>query len=429
MPKTVYKLYDYQARFLRDRSRFKIGLWSRQTGKSFTAALEATDEAIAHADSLWIVLSAGERQSLEFMQKVRMHARVYGEVARLDDVELDAHTRRLSVTFGNGSRIIGLPANPNTARGYSGNVILDEFAFHEDSRAIWRGLVPTITRGYRLIVLSTPNGRNNMFYELWAHHDEFSHHKVTIPDAKAAGLNVDVDALRRALDPDGWQQEYLCEFLDEASALITYEMLDRAEMDAGAVPPGTGPLHLGMDVGRKRDLSVIWLLERVGDVYWTHGVRTLDRTPFHDQLEVLSEYLRNPRVRRACIDSTGLGAMLAEEAQRLHGRYRVEAVNFTAAVKEDLAMRLLRAFQDRALRIPPDREIREDIHKVRKVVTVAGNIRFEAERDDAGHADRFWALALALHAGSAPAAAAIGARPFSPRELGFVNLDPTGAAV
>jgi phage FluMu gp28-like protein len=129
--------------------------------------------------------------------------------------------------------------------------------------------------------------------------------------------------------------------------------------DAGC--PGDsagGPLYLGMDIGRKRDLTAIWLLERVGDVFWTRALRILEKTPFRDQLDVLSGYLRNPQLRRACIDATGIGAMLAEEAQRVHGQYRVEAVTFTGAVKAELAMPLLAAFQDRTVRIPQSRDIR-----------------------------------------------------------------------
>lgn len=141
---------------------------------------------------------------------------------------------------------------------------------------------------------------------------------------------------------------------------------------------------------------MIWLLQRVGDVNWTRRVIELVRTPFAVQREIVYGLL--PRVRRACFDSTGLGMQLAEEAR--HRFPQVEAVTFTPAVKSDLATTLRRAFEDRAVRIPIDAAIREDLHSVRRVVTSAGNIRFDAERDAGSHADRFWALALATHAQS-----------------------------
>ncbi|MDY7033983.1 MAG: hypothetical protein SVY10_18980 [Thermodesulfobacteriota bacterium] len=154
-----------------------------------------------------------------------------------------------------------------------------------------------------------------------------------------------------------------------------------------------------MDIGRKKDLSVIWIVETLGDVDYTRMVIAMERRPFREQREALFELL--PHVQRACIDSTGLGMQLAEEAQEEFGEYRVEAVTFTQAVKEELAFGLLRKFQDRTVRIPVDRKIREDLHGVRKVTTAAGNIRFDAARTDAGHSDHFWSLALAEHAAGA----------------------------
>lgn len=419
-PTTIYDLLPYQKRFLEDKSRFRLGLWSRQSGKSFTTALDAVLDCLAKPNTLWVCLSAGERQSLEWMQKAKLHCEAAGVAAELVGDKVEADIARLTINFPtNGSRIIGLPARPQTARGYSGNVILDEFAFHEDSRAIWRALVPTITRGYRLVVLSTPNGQGNMFHALCTGPEgaAFAKHTVTIEDAARQGLKVNLAELQAAIDPDGWRQEYLCQFLDEAGALLTYELISGCEIQDAApwdAAQDTAPIYVGMDIGRKRDLSVIWLLERLGDVLWTRQVKVMEKTPFRDQLDVLSAILRHPRVVRCCIDSTGIGAMLAEEAQRIYGQYKVEAVNFSGPVKAELAMPMLRAFQDRTVRIPQAREIRDDLHKIRKITTASGNIRFEADRDDAGHADRFWALALALHSAATTQAAGY----FQPQTFG-----------
>ena len=45
------------------------------------------------------------------------------------------------VSLSNGSRIIALPANPDTARSYEGDVTLDEFGFHIDARRIYEAIV------------------------------------------------------------------------------------------------------------------------------------------------------------------------------------------------------------------------------------------------------------------------------------------------
>ena len=407
MTKSVYTLLGYQRRFVEDKSRFRLGLFSRQCGKSFCTSLDAVMDALEHPNSLSVCLSAGERQSKEWMEKVRRHTEAVKCLCEFTGERFDAETASLTCRFPNGSRIIGLPANPDTARGYSGNVILDEFAFHKDNRAIWRALVPTITRGYRLTVVSTPNGTGDMFHELCEKElgREFSKHKVTILDAKADGLDVDVDALRNAVDEETWRQEYLCEFVDEAGAFLPYTLIsqcedERCERELGAC----GPLYVGFDVARKRDFSIIWVNELAGGRHICRKVIEMRDTPFSVQRDVLWDVLSLPNVRRCCIDRSGLGMQLAEETARRFGTWKVEGVQFTMGVKEALAYPLRSAMEDGDVRIPARREVREDLHKIRKVTTAAGNIRFQAEADEGGHADRFWALALAIHAadGSGP---------------------------
>jgi phage FluMu gp28-like protein len=408
-------LLPYQREWVDDRSRFKIWLASRQIGKSFALTLEPVLDTVERQTN-WVYLSVGERQARELAEKAKLHLdAIKMAAAAMEDYFLGASGDRytqLEYRLPNGARHIFLPANPDTARGYTANLALDEFAFHKDSKAIWTALYPSITRhaDLKVRICSTPNGKSNKFFELWEGRDEkatgkqvWSRHRTDIFEAVAAGLAVDPEELRLALADDfAWAQEYLLEFTEENTAYLSYELIASCE-DANAttdqlideLDPGT-PKFLGFDVGRHRDLSVIWILEKVGDVHWTRRVLELRNTPFATQREVLYGLL--PYVNRACIDATGLGEQLAEEAKVKFG-YRVEPVKFTAEVKNDLATTTRRTCEDKRVRIPVDRAVREDLHSVRRLVTSAGNIRFDAEREEGSHADRFWALALALHAG------------------------------
>ncbi len=397
-------LLPYQHRWVKDGSRFKIGLWSRQTGKSFAGTLEAVLDAVERPGTTWVMLSAGERQSRELAEKAKLHLAALkqgAEVLESRFFEAGVDVTQLEIRLPNASRLIFLPANPRTARGYTGNVFLDEFAFHQDSHAIWAAMFPLITRrpDLKIRVMSTPAGPQGKFYELWEKGGEaWSRHKVTIYDAVAQGLPVDPEELRRGIADDWvWQQEYLCEFVSEEEAFLPWTLIlqnEAQEDPRGEWDPERA--YLGMDVGRHRDLTVLVVLERVGDVYWVRLLEALHRLPFAQQEARLHALL--PRVRRACLDATGLGEMLAENARRAFGP-KVEPVKFTPEVKADLAQRLRLSFEDRKVRIPPDdRALREDLHAVRRVVTPSGNVRYDAERSERGHADRFWALALALHA-------------------------------
>jgi phage FluMu gp28-like protein len=152
----------------------------------------------------------------------------------------------------------------------------------------------------------------------------------------------------------------------------------------------TGSLWLGVDVARKRDLTVFWLNEQAADVHWTRAVMALQKAKFSTQRQVFDDLMAG-RVRRGCIDANGVGAQLAEEAEeRWSGR--AEGVSLNGQVPGMIATKVKKVFEDRLIRIPDDAEIRKDLHQVRRTFTEAGNIRFEAPRTKDGHADRFWAL-------------------------------------
>ena len=93
--------------------------------------------------------------------------------------------------------------------------------------------------------------------------------------------------------------------------------------------------------------------------------------------------------------------MLAEHLVQRYGG-AVEPVMFTAQFKERIAPMVKQGFEDRTIRIPDNREVRTDINAVKRFVTPAGNVRFDAEHTDRGHADRFWALAMVVNAATQP---------------------------
>jgi len=153
-----------------------------------------------------------------------------------------------------------------------------------------------------------------------------------------------------------------------------------------------------VDVGRVHDLTVIWVVERLEDVCFTRQVACLEKATFAEQEERLYGILALPNLKRCCIDQTGMGRQFAERAAQRFGEYKVEGINFTSGVKEDLAYATRAAFEKKTVRIPADKWIRADLRSLRKEATASGHTRFTGERTQLGHADRFWALALALHA-------------------------------
>ena len=144
----------------------------------------------------------------------------------------------------------------------------------------------------------------------------------------------------------------------------------------------------------------MWLFEQLGDVLWTRAVIVFRKTSFSEQ-EAMFDRLMRLGVKLACIDQTGMGEAVVEDAVRRWGVYRCEGVKFTAPVKAELAGQIRQRFEDRTIRIPISNDVREDLHCVRRMTTTAGNVRFEGETQGS-HADRFWAAALGVHAAHNP---------------------------
>jgi len=431
------QLLEYQAAWVKDGSRFKIGLWARQTGKDMAATAEAVFHCHLRRKTSWIIVAAGERQALESFSKAKDWAeatRVAVENVSEKRLSAGGILNAAEITFWNGSRIIALPARAETVRGYSANVILTEFAFHDDPVGIWRALYPSISnplRGgeKRLRVISTPNGPGDLFHRLWTGTDNgFAKHRMTIHDAVRRGLKIDVEELRKGLnDPDGWAQEYECEFLDSGGVLLPYELIGSCE-DAGAtevrrVGAACGELVCGIDFGRQHDRTVCWMFERVGDVYWTREVLVLDKMATPEQVELL-----RPRLavaRKVCLDYTGAGVGLGDYLGKEFGFYdpgqhrfgKIELCQFTAGLKNELFSKLRMAFEAKKLRVPVCPAIREDLHGMRRVTSANGVISYKATSNADGHSDRCTALALALRAAGEVRPAAASSRVILPERM------------
>lgn len=438
IPKDPERIFlPFQQRWIDDHSRLKIMEKSRQIGISWSTAyatVERTAPKGAKNDQ-W-VSSRDEIQARLFLEDCKRFANILNTAAQdLGSVILD-EKKRISayvLSFASGKRIHSMSSNPDAQAGKRGGRCLDEFALHPDPRKLYSIAYPGITWGGQMELVSTHRGSANFFNELVedvkhrGNPKGFSLHTVTLQDALDQGFlfklqeNLPEDDERMAMDEaayfdfirsgcaseEQFLQEFMCQPADDEGAFLTYDMIAACEYrptDEWGLKGHEKELYLGVDVGRTSDLTVMWLTERVTGSHFTRKVITLQNKTFSEQEDVLYSLLSNPAIRRCCMDSTGLGMQLAERTQKRFGEYRVEAVHFSGQIKESLAYPVRAAFEDKGIKIPYDDKIRADLRGIRKVTTAAGNIRFEADRGPDGHSDRFWALALALHAASTPGA-------------------------
>lgn len=427
----------FQQRWIDDHSRLKLMEKSRQIGVSWSTAFGCVSRTapIEARHDQW-VSSRDEIQARLFLEDCVKFARLLNAGAENLGLQVIDPDRKISayvLQFTNGKRIHSMSSNPDAQAGKRGGRVLDEFALHPDPRKLYSIAYPGITWGGQLEIVSTHRGSANFFNELVkeirhrGNPKGFSLHRVTLQDALDEGFLFKLqeslpedspiqemdeaayfDFIRAGCaDEEQFLQEYMCVPADDQGAFLTYDEIARCEYgaeedwemsDAGYLGGRQlTDLYMGVDVGRKHDLTVLWILERISGRYFTRKVVELRNVPFSVQEDVLYGFLGLFGLRRCCIDATGLGMQLAERAIEKFGS-RAEAVRFSAQVKEALAYPLRAAFEDLSLRIPFSNAIRSDLRAIRKTTTAAGNIRFEAESGPDGHADRFWALALAIHA-------------------------------
>ncbi len=438
IPKRDTLLLGYQTRWVKDESRLKAMEKARQIGMSWATAYRiVTKKSLADERLDAWISSRDDLQARLFLEDCKKFAalvQVGAEDLGEKVIDEKGHTAYV-LQFANGLRAHSMSSNPDAQAGKRGDRTLDEFALHPDPRKLWTIAYPGITWGGCLEVISTHRGSANFFNELI---QEIKHsgnpkgislHTVTLQTALDEGFlfklqqklpagderlgmdEADYFNFIRAgcADEESFQQEFMCAPADDNAAFLTYDLIAGCEYRIDEkwesdLADAKGELFIGVDVGRDHDLTAIWVIEKLGDVRYTRRIVEMKAQTFDAQESELYRLLTLPQVRRCCIDCTGIGRQFSERAQQRFGTYKVEPVNFTGPVKEELAYPLRSAFEDRTLRLPNRPEIRADLRAIKKETTAAGNIRFTADRGKNGHADRFWALALALHAAKPSAA-------------------------
>lgn len=438
--RALVPLPAYQFEALTAQRRIKVYKWCRQAGKDWIASLEASLDALTTGRP-WYIVSLTERQALATFDKVKIHLRAWGivlgdlafadEVIRYRGANGDwCQVTAKKVTLPGGGSISALPgADPDAIAGLTGNVIFTEMAlFPHNGVEHWRVVFPLITRGYRIVAISTPRGHDTKFADMCR--NAAGKYWVSVCDihrAIADGVKFRDDEGRVTTaaeleklyaDPAGWQREYLCKESDEIDALIAWKWMELAKADyqatrltIGSIEDynpavqnvfqelrGRGAHFLGWDVARKGHLSSVWVNQLVGDVYWLRAMLNMDRMDFDYQSQVLRQGM--DACSRGAGDATGMGM---ESCERLGKRYpgRFDEVNFNSG-KPMIGSKLMTFYEDVRQRIPAKGfdDVIHDLHGVQKETKLGRLILHETQNplEKRSHCDMAYANGLALFA-------------------------------
>lgn len=211
----------WQADVLRSNSRRVLMNCSRQSGKTTSTAALALHTAIYRPGSLILCLSPTLRQSSELFHVV---SGFYGKVAG-DFPPQNESALRLELR--NGSRIVSLPGQESTVRGYAGVTLLivDEAARVKDDLYYSVRPMLAVSNG-RMVALSTPWGARGWFYEAWVGPEDWL--RIEVPAEKCPRISPEfLDEERRSMGSFWFEQEYCCKFLDAQN-----QAFRRADIDA-----------------------------------------------------------------------------------------------------------------------------------------------------------------------------------------------------
>lgn len=167
--KQKIELYKYQKRLLKafKSNRFNTILSSRQSGKTTTITIFALWLVCFQSDKRVTIVANKESTAKEIFSRIKM---AYEQLPIYLKPNIKSW-RKDGFNLGNDSAITISTTSSSGPRGTTSNLlIIDEMAHcpNDLMKELWKSAIPIISsmKKSQIIVISTPNGVDNKFYEL-----------------------------------------------------------------------------------------------------------------------------------------------------------------------------------------------------------------------------------------------------------------------
>ena len=409
-------MHPYQWEYLTDQSRRKVWIASRRIGKSFTLSLEAVLMAVMGKGPDNLIVSHDQDASNDLLDYCRIWLRWLSSMGVQAATIVGDKASRLTLAVG--TRIVGIPGGrPEAIRHYGGNVFYDEASHQKRFRDNFQAGGPVIMQASGCIrIVTSAFSDVDLPWEIFGNdggrYDGWARYRTTIVDAIEGGLKakdgseLDLEELRMDLpDSDAWNAEYMGIPMSDAESYFPTDLLDICEK-MPQLGETEGLAYGGFDVARsiRGDVAAMCEVKRKDTYYSASPVLFAERgQDFESMQNRAVRSFTDYNWKRMAVDAQGMGMETAERLQRrLGGPAVVEAVAMTSQSKADMMTTMRSLMDEKRLSLPKDRDLRLDLHSIKRIVGDS-TVRYDAERNERGHADRAWALALAVRAaGKAP---------------------------
>lgn len=162
-----FQTYAYQEDCIEDflKHRLIICNKSRQLGLSTVTGAYALWMALFRREKNILVIATKLETAKLFLRKVKGMFDSLPEWLVMPTLTGES-VRELK--FSNGSIVKAIPTSPDAGRGEAVSLlIVDEAAHIDDFDDLWTGLQPMLSTGGNCILISSPKGVGNQFYNIW----------------------------------------------------------------------------------------------------------------------------------------------------------------------------------------------------------------------------------------------------------------------
>lgn len=336
----------------------------------------------------------------------------------------------MRISFPNGCNIYVLSSSIDAIAGKRGDIYIDEAALHKDFQQLFDIAKPATRWGGRLTFFSTHRSKTNYFYKLIKRIKDGEMPgaevmTITLMDALNDGylhrLNARAALIgdrvfktnqeffeteqAQASSEEMFLQENMCIPADaDATQAVKEEELSKIMFPQSEIfsRPISGKKYFaGIDIGRNRDLTSLWIAEDVSNtdqpMLVTRHVEIMSKVDFAIQEKKLADALQRWKPRHCMIDGTNVGAMIAENLEK---RFSFcQAIKITAVTRprwiSDLVSFIRR--DPVSIKIPNSNEVWEDFLSVERYINKYGKEDFFIpSHGNRGHGDRFMSMVLCL---------------------------------
>jgi len=403
-----FQPFHYQSKLLRSKNKRIVACWARQTGKTTAIAVKVIHFAFTSSQTTTLIVSRGLRQSMIMFgvieNLVATHPMLRKSVVK---------STRTLIQLRNESQIIALPCGPDGAslRGFTADfVVLDEAAFMPED-VIASVIFPMLaTTNGSAIMLSTPWGRDHIFYRSFKNPDYWSQH-VKAEECPRISKEF-LEEQRRNIGELRYRMEYDAEFVEDENCFFRqdlirecvddYDLIDEDQLRVEGKVSGT--YFLGADFGKRVDYSAVVLLkeeeQRIRLVLLKQfplGTMYTEVVGFIRRLDQKSD------IAKGFVDQSAAGESLVEEIKEFAPQ--IDGLPFTAKMKQDMMILLQTRMEQRKLILPMDRALLSQINEQQYRF---GKVSPDESPEEKGvmtfyhpsgtHDDQLWALALAVYA-------------------------------